>query len=273
MERRTFIQATAAALAAQGYLPLLAAEKKAKKAPARRSWGNSRNPYVEPCAIEPITGVLPTFSPVAGAAMSGVFSAQYSLLAWEMAAEKSKNRPMGSMKVNFKEGACHTFETRDGKGDAPACSIKTAVHLGKKKTASQWTLESQVDGRDHVRLIEEGAWDGKTMTVKGKSFSRQYATTNPLIHRWSLLPLLASGEIKKKPLVFDMLDDSALRTNQTLRHEGEIEIPVKGGSATVDSYVQTGYGVLPIHYLVDGKGRVQLITQSTVNWVLAGRRG
>jgi len=94
-----------------------------------------------------------------------------------------------------------------------------------------------------------------------------------LIHRWALLPLFASGKIKKSPLVFDMLDDSALRPNQMLRYEGEIEIPVKGGTATVDSYVQTGYGVLPIHYVVDNKGQVQLITQSTINWVLTGRKG
>jgi len=203
--------------------------------------------------------------------MSGTFAAQYSLLAWEMAAEKSKNRPMGSMKVSFDKGRCRTVETRDGKGSAPACSIKTAVQLGKNKTASQWTLESQVDGRDHVRFTEKGVWDGKTMTVKGKSFSRQYATANPLIHRWALLPPLASGRIKKTPLVFDMLDDSALRPNQTLCYEGEIEIPVKGGTAIVDSYVQTGYGILPIHYLMDAQGRVQLITQATINWVLTGR--
>ena len=269
MKRRTFIQTTAAALVAHGCLPLLAAEKKNKKAPVKRVWGNSPNPYVEPCAIEPITGVLPTFSPVAGAAMSGAFAAQYSLLAWEMAAAKSKNKPMGSMKVNFDKARCRTLETRNGKGNAPACSIKTAVQLGKNKTASRWTLESQVDGREHVRFIEEGVWDGKKMTVKAKSFSRRYATANPLVHRWALLPMLASGSIKKAPLVFDMLDDSALRVNQTLRYESEIEIPVQGGTATVDSYVQTGYGMLPTHYLVDAQGRVQLITMATVNWVLA----
>ncbi len=266
MRRRTFIQTTAAALAAHGYLPLLAAEKGTP--PKRRTWGLSPNPYVEPCAIEPITGVLPIFSPVAGAAMSGAFSAQYSLLAWEMAADRSKNRPMGSMRVHFEKGRCRTLETRSGKGDAPACSIEIEVQLGSDKTASQWTLESRVDGRGHVRLIEEGVWDGKKMTVKANTFSRQYATASPLIHRWALLPLLASGNIKKAPLTFDMLDDSALRSNQTLRYEGAIEIPVQGGIATVDSYVQTGYAVLPTHYLVDAKGRVQLITMATVNWVL-----
>ena len=268
MKRRTFIQTTAAALAEYRCPPLLAQEK---KTPARRVWGRSANPYVEPSGIEPITGVLPTFSPLGGAAMSGAFAAQYSLLAWGMAAAKSKNKPMGSMKVNFSQGTVQTVEKRDGNVRSPSCTIKTSVLFGGKNNATrQWTLESLVDGRAHVRFVEKGVWDGKTITVKANSFSRQYATKNTLIHRWALLPLLASGRIKKTPLVFDMLDDSAHRPNQTLRYEGESEIPVQGGTATFDSYVQTGYGILPIHYLVDAQRRVQLITMATVNWVLTG---
>ena len=85
MKRRTFIQATAAALASHGCLPLLATQKETS---AKKVSGKPANSYVEPSAIEPITGVLPTFSPVAGAAMSGAFAAQYSLLAWEMAIVK-----------------------------------------------------------------------------------------------------------------------------------------------------------------------------------------
>lgn len=39
----------------------------------------------------------------------------------------------------------------------------------------------------------------------------------------------------------------------------------------MDSYVQTGYGIVPIHYLVDDKGQVQLITMDAVSWVLTAR--
>ena len=74
MKRREFIRTTAlaaAALAAILDLPLLAAERKQKTQTSR--WGISKNPYVEPCAIEPIPGYLPTFSPVSGAPMTGAF--------------------------------------------------------------------------------------------------------------------------------------------------------------------------------------------------------
>ena len=274
MKRREFIRTTAlaaAALVAILDFPLLAAQTKQKNQTGK--WGISQNPYVEPCAIEPITGYLPTFSPVSGAPMTGAFSARYSMVAWLTAAEKSRNATMGSLEVTFSKGRCQTVEKRDGKGaQNPGYTTRTAVQFaGKKNTVAQWTFESQVDGRKDTKFIEEGVWDGKTMRVTTQSFSRQYATANPLIHRWALLPLLASGSIKTAPLVFDMLDDSALRSNQTLRYEGKIEVPIKGGTASLDSYVQTGQGIVPTHYLVDEKGQVQLITMGTVNWALTGR--
>jgi len=105
--------------------------------------------------------------------------------------------------------------------------------------------------------------------MKTNSWSRQSTTSNPLIHRWALLPVLASGSIKNAPLEFDMLDDAALRPNQILRYEGEIEVPVKEGKVKMDSYVQTGHGIVPIHYLVDDKGQVQLITMDAISWVLS----
>ena len=177
------------------------------------------------------------------------------------------------MKVTFHKGRCQTVEKRDGKGDSiPGYTTRTVVQFaGKNHTVTQWKFESQVDGREDTKFIEEGVWAGKTRRVTTQSFSRQYATANPLIHRWALLPLLASGSIKTSPLVFDMLDDSALRSNQTLRYEGKIEVPVKGGTASLDSYVQTGQGIVPTHYLVDKKGQVLLITMGTVNWALTGR--
>ena len=107
------------------------------------------------------------------------------------------------------------------------------------------------------------------MMVKSKSWTHKRSTSHPLISRWALLTLLSSGIIKSKPLTFDMLDDSTLRSDQTLRYSGPIGIPVAGGTAKLDCYAQTGWGIVPTHYLVDAAGRVQLITMSSVNWVLS----
>ena len=42
----------------------------------------------------------------------------------------------------------------------------------------------------------------------------------------------------------------------------------KAESSGSTAQPQTGWGILPTHYLVDKAGRVQLITQETVSWAL-----
>lgn len=269
MERRTFLTcaaATATVLAAQGYLPLLAAEK-AKKA-RRGGEGGSGNWFTEPCAIEPITGYLDTFSPVKTGRMAEAFKARYTLVHWKSAAAKSHNAERGSLEAEWQAGQLKTAETRQLNPDhVVRTSVKCA---GEWNTVSEWNLNASFAGRNNQNFTETGTWDGKTMTVKAESWTQEYATAHPLIARWSLLPLVASGKIRKSPLVFDMLDDSTLRPTQTLRYVDEITIPIQGGSTKLSSYVHTGNAIVPTHYLVDADGRVQLITMSMISWALTG---
>ena len=265
MKRKEFVHAaglTVAALAAQGHLPLLAAQQgKRNSAP--------RNTHIDPCAIEPLTGYLPSFSPPGGAGMAEAFAARYELVCARGATDVSIiTRNEGSMDVAFRNGRCDTVEVRKVEYEH---TVRTSLQCsGALNTASQWTLESIVGDRPELGFTEKGVCDGQTMTVKAQSWVQKRTTSNPLIARWALLPLIASGSLKKKPLMFDMLDDSTLRPNQILLYEGKIEVPVKGGIVNLDSYVQTGWGIVPTHYLVDDQARVQLITMSRVNWALKG---
>lgn len=271
MDRRHFLQATAVtALAAQGYLLLLGAERKAR--PGKRTGRNAiflapKNIYTEPAAIEPITGYLPRFKPLAHGTMRNSFSAKYMLIACHGSAAKSKNRVRGSIDVAFSDSTCRTTEIRQA---SPQNIVTTELTCdGRFNTASSWTLDSSVEGIEDVHFVEKGTWDGRTMLVKSKSWTQTCSTSHPLIGRWALLPLLSSGIVKSKPLTFDMLDDSTLRSDQTLRYTGPIVIPVAGGNVKLDCYAQTGWGIVPTHYLVDVEGRVQLITMSAVNWALS----
>jgi hypothetical protein len=277
MDRRNFLQiAAVTTLAAQGHLPLLAAERKGKnkkRADKKGVYTGPKNIYTEPAAIEPITGYLPQFNPLANGTMNKKFSAKYSLIACNGSAAKSKNSIMGSLDVTFSDDICRTTEVRKTKPQKIVKSqniVKTELKYdGRFNTASSWTLDSSVEGIPDVHFVEKGTCDGKTMVVKSKSWTQKRSTSNPLIGRWALLPLLSSGKVKSKPLTFDMLDDSTLRPDQMLRYTGQIEIPVADGTAKLDSYAQTGRGIVPTHYLVDADGRVQLITMSTVNWALS----
>ena len=64
-----------------------------------------------------------------------------------------------------------------------------------------------MQGKAHVSFLEKGTSDGDAIRIEAGSWTRECATSNPVIHRWALLPVLASGSIKEAPLEFDMLDD------------------------------------------------------------------
>jgi hypothetical protein len=109
---------------------------------------------------------------------------------------------------------------------------------------NEMQIAIEMTKRPDIRFIEKGTWDGKTVLVKSKSWTQKRSTSHPLIARWALPPLLSSGIIKSKPLIFDMLDDSTLRSDQILRYTGQIVIPVAGGNAKLDCYAQTGRGIV-----------------------------
>jgi hypothetical protein len=272
MNRREFMQLSASVttLAAGGALPLLAAdgkrEKKQRRAKKFGPTSGPRNIFTEPSAIEPITGYLPKFKPARSGSMAGEFTATYHLIQAYGSGAKSRNNISGSLAVSFKGATCASKEIRTNR---PANIVETTLHCaGELNTAEKWTLKSSVERMPDISFTERGVWDGKKMTVKSKSWTQTRTTSHPLISQWALLQLLASGKFKDKPLEFDMLDNSTLRPDQTLRYCGKVEVPVSGGRVKLDCYAQTGYGILPTHYLLDNAGRVQLITQETVNWAL-----
>lgn len=261
MERRDFLKKTSitvGALYAAGHLPLLAATKD-----PRKKASGFLNIFTDPAAIEPITGELGKFTPAQDGTMRSAFSASYALLYWQSAKRgKATGDERGGIVVQIRDDLLQTTEERQG--NTVKTHIKGSRELG---AACTWTLESIFDGPDS-RFVEDGSWDGSKMTVASASWKQERDTKHPLIHRWMLLSRIASGSIKEAPLKFDMLDNSTLIPDQELRYEGQISVPVQGGTAELDSYLQTGRAIQPIHYLVDSGGRVQLITSSIVNWVL-----
>ena len=86
MNRREFLRLTAYAssLVLAGRLPLLSAGRKKsrpgrKQQSARQTSPASRNIFTEPPAIEPVTGYLDKFRPIATGTMRGDFTAKYDL--------------------------------------------------------------------------------------------------------------------------------------------------------------------------------------------------
>ena len=285
MNRRDILRLTAYAssLVLAGRLPLLSAGRqksrpRLQKQSARQTSAVSRNIFTEPPAIEPVTGYLGQFRPVATGSMQASFTAKYDLIRWRLIDNRTgkvRNSIGGSLeivrKVNGRNAVYESVEHRTGQATS---RVTTRLNCrGKLDAVVEWAATSDViKGRDkqpELRFEEHGIVSNGTVVQKNRMGTVESSNSRILLPQEALLTLLAGDIVKSGDLHFDMLQNGlVIKPGQTMHYSGRIQIPVAGRTAAMDCYAQTGYGILPTHYLVDKEGRVQLITQENTNWAL-----
>ena len=285
MNRRDILRLTAYAssLVLAGRLPLLSAGRqksrpRLQKQSARQTSAVSRNIFTEPPAIEPVTGYLGQFRPVATGTMRAGFTAKYDLIRWRLIDNRTgkvRNSIGGSLeivrKVNGRNAVYESVEHRTGQATS---RVTTRLNCrGKLDAVVEWAATSDViKGRDkqpELRFEEHGIVSNGTVVQKNRMGTVESSNSRILLPQEALLTLLAGDIVKSGDLHFDMLQNGlVIKPGQTMHYSGRIQIPVAGRTAAMDCYAQTGYGILPTHYLVDKEGRVQLITQENTNWAL-----
>lgn len=288
MHRRDFLRLTAhtSSLVLAGQLPLLAANRQARRTsrqtrrPARQRPSSSRNIFTEPPAIEPLTGYLGRFQPVASGSMQGSFTAEYELVRWG-AINNQTGRPRNSMagslrivrKLRGQKVVYESFELRTGQTNNRVTA--TLNCQSKLDAVVKWKVISDVikvretQAQPRLRFEEQGFVREGTIIRKNKLSTLESVSSRVLVPQEALLALLVNGIVKYKDLHFDMLQNGlVIKPNQTLHYSGQIQIPLAGETINLDCYAQTGYGILPTHFLVDQQERVQLITQENTNWAL-----
>ena len=229
-----------------------------------------------------------------GGMRSGDFTAAYRVVCWRgvhPATGRARNLVAGALTVRRRggdgEAVYEISERRQGQSTGEWRARLTCG--GELDALVRWTFTSEVGPRSggppgaDLTFTEEGRCrDGVVEQSTGLS-KVVHRGKGPLLAQWSLLHILAlgpgryarlrrgptNGPAKGTSLRFDMLADcSVYKPGQALRYGGKIEVPTAAGNVRLDCYAQTGYGILPIHYLVDEAGRVQLITQADTNWAL-----
>ena len=91
----------------------------------------------------------------------------------------------------------------------------------------------------------------------------------PLITQWTVLDELMRLDPRTIDREVDLLQDlTLLKAGHHLRHDGEIELPLASGATKLATVAQLGYGVNPVHYLIDAAGVVQLVTHAVLSWAL-----
>ena len=276
VNRRQFLKTgvIAAALAGAGRLPLLSAQTEA---------GSSIDASTGPHAVKPIRDHLKRFSPAETAlGKSGDYTLAYDIVHWNWVNNRpgtSGNSVLGWVGIECRAAGDRVIYEVNQRtligGVDNFLEARIVCEAGDLNPLSEWTLSSyskSVKGElDPLsRLREKGRCDDGTIRIESDGHNYGFTARNPVVTQWTVLDFLIRKATPASGAEFDLLEDLSLfKPNQTLVYDGVTPVELKGGGTVeLQTYAQTGQGVLPIHYLLDGQRRPQLVTNSILSWSL-----
>jgi hypothetical protein len=206
----------------------------------------------------------------------GAWKSRYGVYAADFLDERGA-RPIGRL----------TLERTPQEGGA-----ELAVHLEEEHESQRLVRAGRARVRDDAlstlldweldtRLLprRRGASEVRTHSAQTLEAWRprpaRIAGSPPPSSDWSLIDALqrwpADGEPPSAP--FELLEEfESRRGEQRLQRIAPIELPLAGGSVRVSGLVRTGRGTPPVHYWLDGRGRVLFVLGYLrfLAWVDAG---
>lgn len=277
VNRRQFLKtgAIATALAAAGRLPLLSAQTEADV-----SLDASTGPY----AVKPIRDHLKRFSP-AGASLrkNETYSLTYDIIHWNWVRGRQgtfANSVLGRVtieRVTADDQVIYEVNQRTRIGGLDNfLEARIVCNKDDLNSLGGWTLSSyskSVKGElDPLsKLDEKGRCDDGRIRIESDEHEYGFSAKKPVVTQWTVLDFLMRKANPSLDATFDLLQDLSLfKPGQSLVYDGATPVALEDGtSLKLQTYAQTGQGVLPIHYLLDEQRRPQLITNSILSWSLA----
>jgi hypothetical protein len=118
---------------------------------------------------------------------------------------------------------------------------------------------------------EAGSVQSSALKVAAGPGVESLEVKHPVAAFWTLLDAVRLlPESVAENCRFDLfMDLSSLRRNQTLRFTRSGAIRTAAGALPVRFCQQTGQGVVPIHYAIDGQNRTLFATQGQLGWALS----
>lgn len=278
INRRQFLQSglIAATLAATGRLPLLASE-----AGTGSGIDTSSGQY----AAKPIRSYLRSFSPPEKRLQAHAqYSLNYSIVHWNggtRTTDRMSNSVVGSVAIKRRTaGSAVIYEvsqqTRIG-GVNNVIEAQITCNPDEFGSLRKWNLRTYHTGpkggiEPLSQIKENGSLSNGSIRISSDGSSCSYSADNPVVTRWTVLDFLIRKANPSLSVTFDLLEDLSLfKPNQSLAYDGETRVTLKDKqTVTLQTYAQTGEGILPIHYLLDANGCPQLITSSILSWALSG---
>ncbi len=280
VNRRQFLKAgaIAAMLAGAGRLPLLSAQTEADM---------SIDVSTGPHAVKPIRDHLKRFSP-AGAPLrkNEAYSLTYDIVHWNWVNGRQgtfANSVLGRVaieRVTADDQVIYEVNQRTRIGGLDNfLEARIVCNKDDLNSLGRWTLSSyskSVKGElDPLsKLDEKGRCDDGRIRIESNDHEYGFSAKNSVVTQWTVLDFLMRKAKPAMDVTFDLLQDLSLfKPGQSLVYDDVTPVTLEGGtSLELQTYAQTGQGVLPIHYLLDEQRRPQLITNSILSWSLAQLR-
>lgn len=280
VNRRQFLKTgvIAAALAGAGRLPLLSAQTEA---------GSSIDASTGPHAVKPIRDHLKRFSRAeAPLSKSGHYALTYDIVHWNWVNNRpgtTGNLVLGRVGIERRAAGDRVIyevnqRTRIG-GVDNFLDARIVCEAGDLNSLREWTLSSyskSVKGElDPLsKLGEKGRCNDGRIRIESDAHNYEFLARNPVVTQWTVLDFLMRKANPASDVEFDLLQDLSLfKPNQALVYDGVTPVELEGATTVeLQTYAQTGQGVLPIHYLLDEQSRPQLVTNSILSWSLSDIR-
>lgn len=153
------------------------------------------------------------------------------------------------------------LEQTNGQQEENAKLVCAADALGSLRSLQLDSISSDASGKvvEATRGSLRCEVHGKTIEWTRAGRKRSASATPPVVANWALFDAVQRlAQQESKPIEFTLLDDGDLvKPAQRLVYRGKESVKAAGGaSLSLNWWEQTGYGILPTHYWVDGSGRL-----------------
>ncbi len=225
---------------------------------------------IGPYAVQPIRDFLAGFTPVHKAIPDAdCATLTYDILNWSFAPGQPPpcpNSVYGSVTIGREQGGAYRIRQQTHIGGEPTI-FEADVICNSDDTLKSWTLYTyRADAEGEPIPISElrENWENNNGHIQSGDGAYKYRATRSVFSHWTLPHILLCGK-HPLPMAFDLIQDlSLLRSNHKLVSDGSVEFSF----GSCNTYVQSGEGILPVHYLLDKDRRPQLITFGLIAWAL-----
>lgn len=120
-----------------------------------------------------------------------------------------------------------------------------------------------------ARTRQSGKREGENVVIRTNGAERTFACPAPLLCQWGMLDAAwRMREFCEAGSEFTLLHEpSGLRPRQRFREDRRVALP-QGDNAPIRTFLQTGDGTVPTHWIVDSRGRPLFVTAFLMSWAM-----